>query len=133
MVVAAVLWTRHEARFTRAFEDKAAWLATRSAQSTVATLLRVTWRSVARSSTRVVAAAKAGRDPFATWSGATVVAERCPQAIQCTDPFHVVGWATDALDEVRRQVWNAARRAGADETAHASNGRAGHAGTIPRT
>ena len=28
------------------------------------------------------------------------------------DPFHVVGWATDALDEVRRETWNAARRAG---------------------
>jgi len=27
-------------------------------------------------------------------------------------PFHVVRWATDALDEVRRQTWNAARRDG---------------------
>ena len=27
-------------------------------------------------------------------------------------PFHVVRWATDALDEVRRQTWNAARRSG---------------------
>ena len=24
-------------------------------------------------------------------------------------PFHVVQWATDALDEVRREVWNAER------------------------
>lgn len=27
----------------------------------------------------------------------------------CADPFHIVSWATDALDEVRRQVWNGAR------------------------
>jgi len=40
---------------------------------------------------------------------AAVVAERCPNAIRCADPFHVVKWAGEALDEVRRQVWNAAR------------------------
>lgn len=28
------------------------------------------------------------------------------------DPFHVVQWATDALDEVRRETWNDARREG---------------------
>jgi transposase len=38
-----------------------------------------------------------------------VVARRCPQAVRCADPFHVVAWATDALDEVRRQAWNDAR------------------------
>lgn len=32
--------------------------------------------------------------------------ERCPQATVCLDPFHVVKLATDALDEVRREVWN---------------------------
>ena len=42
---------------------------------------------------------------------ATVVAERCPNAIRCADAFHVVAWATDALDEVRRQAWNEARGA----------------------
>jgi transposase len=40
---------------------------------------------------------------------AQVVAERAPNAIQCADAFHVVAWATDALDAVRRQVWNQAR------------------------
>lgn len=43
---------------------------------------------------------------------ARVVAARCPQARLCLDPFHVVKWATDALDEVRREVWNAARTGG---------------------
>jgi transposase len=41
-----------------------------------------------------------------------VAARRCPQAVVCLDPFHVVKWATDALDQVRREVWNAARRGG---------------------
>jgi transposase len=40
------------------------------------------------------------------------VAEYCPNARQCLDPFHVVAWATKALDEVRNQVWRDARRAG---------------------
>lgn len=40
---------------------------------------------------------------------AHVVARRAPQAVKCADPFHVVMWATDALDEVRRQAWNDAR------------------------
>lgn len=41
---------------------------------------------------------------------ASVVKRYCPQARLCLDPFHVVAWATDALDQVRREVWNAARR-----------------------
>ena len=40
------------------------------------------------------------------------IAERCPNAVVCLDPFHVVKLATDALDEIRREVWNEARRAG---------------------
>jgi transposase len=39
----------------------------------------------------------------------TIVAQRCPGAVRVADPFHVVRWATDALDEVRRAAWNAAR------------------------
>lgn len=41
-----------------------------------------------------------------------VVRRRAPGAALCTDPFHVVAWATEALDAVRRDVWNAARRHG---------------------
>jgi transposase len=40
---------------------------------------------------------------------ANAVDEHCPNAIRCADPFHVVAWATDALDELRRQAWNDAR------------------------
>jgi transposase len=42
---------------------------------------------------------------------AEVVAERCPNAVRCADPFHVVKWATEALDEERRRAWNVARGA----------------------
>lgn len=39
----------------------------------------------------------------------TIVVRRCPQAVRVADPFHIVKWATDALDEVRREAWNDAR------------------------
>jgi transposase len=38
------------------------------------------------------------------------VSAKCPQAVQCADPFHVVAWATDALDQLRRETWNDARK-----------------------
>lgn len=38
------------------------------------------------------------------------VRERAPDAVICFDPFHVVKLAGDALDAVRRQEWQAARR-----------------------
>ena len=54
---------------------------------------------------------------------ASVVAQRCPNAVRCTDPFHVVKWATDALDEVRRGTWNDARKAARQNEARRSRGR----------
>jgi transposase len=38
------------------------------------------------------------------------VRERAPDAVICFDPFHVIKLVTDALDSVRRQVWQSARR-----------------------
>lgn len=38
------------------------------------------------------------------------VTANAPQATVCIDPFHVVKLATDALDQVRRQVWNQLRK-----------------------
>jgi transposase len=58
---------------------------------------------------------------MASWI-AGPVAERLPQAVRCVDPFHVVQLATDALDEVRREVWNEARRAGQDQLARRLKG-----------
>jgi transposase len=42
---------------------------------------------------------------------AEVVADRCPDATRVMDPFHVVSWATDALDEVRKEAWREAKAA----------------------
>ena len=46
---------------------------------------------------------------MATWITGPI-AERCPGAQVCLDPFHVVKLATDALDEIRRAIWNQARK-----------------------
>jgi transposase len=45
----------------------------------------------------------------ADWIG-HAVAKYAPQAVLCADPFHVVAWATQCLDDVRREVWNTTRR-----------------------
>jgi transposase len=42
----------------------------------------------------------------------SVVTQRAPEATICLDTFHLIGWATKALDEVRRQEWNTLRRNG---------------------
>ena len=48
---------------------------------------------------------------MASWIAGPVT-DRLPDAVRCVDPFHVVMLATDALDEVRREVWNEARKNG---------------------
>ena len=180
VVVAAVPWARHDAGFTRSFDDTAAWLAVNTSKSAICQLSRIAWRTVGRICERVSAEANAGRDLFANltelgfdeisirkgqkyltvvvdhhtgrlvWAFGrdrkTVekfldllgpercqqirpvscddaewitrpIAERCPKAVVCLDPWHIVKAATDALDDVRRQVWNEARRAGNKELA----------------
>jgi transposase len=89
VVVAGVPWARHGARHTHAFDDTAAWLAVHTSKQAVGQLLGVAWETVGR-----------------------VVARVAADAVLCADPFHVVKWATDALDEVRCQVWNTARKGG---------------------
>jgi transposase len=49
----------------------------------------------------------------------TVAAERAPQALVCLDAFHVVAWATAALDAVRRGLGNQLRRDGKTDQAKA--------------
>lgn len=186
VVVCAVPWARHTSRFTRAFEDQAAWLAVNTSKTAVAELMRVAWRTVGAICARVAAEAgrevdllaglrrigideishrtgqryltvvvdhdsgrlvwaAAGRDrktverfldelgeerckqielvscDMASWI-AGPVAERLPDAVRCIDPFHVVMLSTDALDEVRREVWNEARQAGQDQLARRLKG-----------
>lgn len=186
--VVAVPWARHDSRFTTGFEDTAAWLAAHAPASTVAELMRTTWRAVSGIIGRVVAERAGGVDRLAglrrigidevayrkghrylvvvvdhdtgriVWSGegrskdtvarffaalgadrarllthvsadgagwiADVVAEHAPQASRCLDAFHAVGWITDALDEVRRDVWNQLRggKGGSTEASAAIKG-----------
>ena len=58
----------------------------------------------------------------AAWIAA-VVAKKAPNAIRCADPFHIVKWASDALDGVRRTAWNDARRAARSNEAPRPRGR----------
>lgn len=174
VVVAAVPWARHGAGHTRAFDDQAAWLATRTSKSTVTALMRIAWRTVGAIIDRVWAEVAARTDLFdglrrigideisykkghkylmvvvdhdaqrLVWAapgrdsatvteffdllgpercalithvsadGAdfidSVIAAKCPNAVRVADPFHIVAWAMEALDEVRRETWNTARR-----------------------
>lgn len=186
VVVAAVPWARHNARFTLSFEDQVAWLACNCSKTAVAELMRVAWRSVGSILERVAEDARRrvdlldglrsigideisyrkgqkyltvvvdhhsgrliwaapGRDrntvleffdalgeerckqielvscDMASWISGPV-AERCPDATRCVDPFHVIQLATDALDEVRREVWRQARKEGNKELARETKG-----------
>lgn len=186
VVVQRVPWARYGSRFTRVFEDLVAWLAVRTDKSTLASLLKIAWRTVGKILARVAASMEKVREPlrhvtrigidevayrkghryltivvdhdsgrllfaapkkeaatlhrFFDELGADgcariqlvsvdaaagfhqVVAERCPNATVCLDPFHVVQWATRALDAVRREVWNKLRRSGQKERAKALKG-----------
>ena len=55
VVVAAVPWARHDARFTTAFDDTVAWLASTCSKSAVTALMRIAWVSVGAVIDRVVA------------------------------------------------------------------------------
>ncbi|HEX6475798.1 MAG TPA: ISL3 family transposase [Acidimicrobiales bacterium] len=93
---------------------------------------RVVWAAKGRSKDTVRAFFAALGDEraaalsFVTCDGAewirTVVAERAPHGVVCVDTFHVIGWATEALDDLRRGEWNALRRAGGAAAAKALKG-----------
>jgi len=52
---------------------------------------------------------------------ADCVRDYCPNAERCIDPFHVVAWANDSLDEVRKSaVRQAAKDVAADKKANRS-------------
>ena len=186
VLVAHTPWARPGSRFTRAFENQAAWFATKTDKTTVSTVLSIAWRTVGDIVTRVCDEQRALRDPLdgvtrigidevsyrkghryltvvidhdtgkLIWaapgrSSATLnkffralgkerrqaiqlvsadaanwiaksVAKNCRNAKLCIDPFHVVAWATKALDKVRRTLWNKLRRQGEGERANAMKG-----------
>jgi len=93
---------------------------------------RVVWAAKGRSKATVgkffdaLGDQRAHELQFVTADGAewirTVVAERASDAVVCIDTFHVVSWATDALDEVRRAEWNTLRQTGDADAAKAFKG-----------
>jgi transposase len=60
----------------------------------------------------------------ATWPRGSP--DRSPSAARnasvCYDPFHLIKLSTDALDEIRREVWNEARRQGQAQLANELKG-----------
>jgi transposase len=186
VVVAAVPWARHDSAFTAAFEEQAAWLAAHATASTVAELMRSSWRAVTRMIARVVAEARGKVDRLAgltkvaidekayrkghryltivtdvdtgrvVWAaegrcqatveaffaalgpersaalthvgcdGAdwihAVVKAKAPNAVLCLDSYHVVAWASEAVDEVRRRITRDLRAAGRDDEAASLKG-----------
>jgi transposase len=80
---------------------------------------RLVWAAAGRDSDTVAAffdalgAERAAQLTHVSTDGADwiikVVDARCPSAIRAADPYHVVAWATEALDQVRRDVWNTTR------------------------
>jgi transposase len=65
VLVAAVPWARHDAGFTRAFEDQTAWLAVNTSKTAICLLMRIAWRTVGRICERVSTEAASKRDLFA--------------------------------------------------------------------
>lgn len=63
---------------------------------------------------------------FVTADGAEwihqIVNEHAPGATICLDTFHLVGWATKALDELRREEWNRLRATGGAKAAKTVKG-----------
>ena len=168
----AVPWARWRSRYTRDFEDVAAWLAQQMAKKPIAGLLRIAWDSVGRIVQRVVedhlderrlqGLVAIGVDEISYRrhhryltsvvdhrSGAIVwcspgrnsetlteffdllgerrhsiravsidmsggyekaIREAIPQADVAFDPFHVIRLAQRAVDQVRRDEWNAHER-----------------------
>jgi len=53
VVTERVPWAAHDSRFTKAFEEQAAWLAVECSKTAVAHLMRVSWRTVGRILERV--------------------------------------------------------------------------------
>jgi len=181
-ITAAVPWARHDDRFSRPFEEFAAWKAAHMPWTRAAAELRITWEALAGITARVAADAAAGLDRLAglrrigidekswgkgqdkyliivtdhdrgriAWIGEgrcqatvraffealgpdrckllthvsadgadwihAVVREKAARAELCLDAFHVVKWAGERLDELRRRLAGELRAAGRDDQA----------------
>lgn len=85
VVVADIPWAYPGSSFTKEFDLTVAWLATYLPRSAVSNYMRIDWATVGRCISRTLNDIE-------------------PDCERCVDPFHVVEWAMEALDEVRREV-----------------------------
>lgn len=176
-ITAAAPWARPDDRFSRPFEEFAAWKAAHMPWTRAAAELRISWDALANITARVAADAAAGTDRLAglrrigidekSWGKGSgkylvivtdhdrgrvvwaaegrsqavvraffddlggdrakllthvsadgaewihpVVRQKAPQAKLCLDAFHVVKWAGEKLDELRRRLAGELRAAG---------------------
>jgi transposase len=181
-ITASVPWARPDDRFSRPFEEFAAWKAAHTSWTRAATELRITWEALAGIVARVGADVAAGLDRLEglrrigidekSWGRGSgkflvivtdhdtgrvawiaqgrdqatvaaffdalgpersrllthvsadgadwihpVVRKRAPQASLCLDAFHIVKWANEKLDELRRRTASELRASGRDDQA----------------
>lgn len=180
-ITAGVPWARHDERYSRPFEEFAAWKAAHTPWTRAAAELRITWGALAGIVVRVGADAAAGTDRLEglrrigidekSWGKGSekflvivtdhdtgrivwiaegrdqatvgaffdalgaraallthvsadgadwihpVVRKRAPQASLCLDAFHIVKWANEKLDELRRRTASELRAAGREDQA----------------
>jgi transposase len=86
-ITASLPWARHDDHFSMPFEDHAGWLAAQVPWTKASAELRITWEALANIVTRVTADAAALLD-----------------RLDGLDAFHVVKWAGERLDELRRRL-----------------------------
>jgi transposase len=117
VVVQRVPWARVSSGFTRAFEDQVAWLAVRTDKTTLASLLRVAWRSVGAILERVAKSMRATFDPFAevTRIGIDTLSP-APRLTVATSGNPLGNWVEQAQDDEGKReagIGAEARSAGA--------------------
>jgi len=116
VIVPAVPWARHDARFTRSLEDQVAWLAVNTSKTAVSQLMRIAWRSVGWICQRVTAEESAKRDLLAGLSrlGFDEISVRKGQRYRTVVVDHDTGrlvWAHPGRDRPHdREVPAAARQ-----------------------
>jgi len=100
VIVARVPWARHNSDYTYDFETAVTWFTLHATIQDVAEYFRIVWRSVGGIVNRVQKSLEESQpNRFDDL-----------QEIGIDDPFHVVGWATAALDEVRKATVREAKK-----------------------
>ena len=103
VVTAHVPWARHNSRFT-----KVIWAHAGHGKTIFAKFFRLLTKEQ-------LAGIRLVSGDGAKWIQGCID-DYCPEAERCIDPFHVVQWATEVLDEVRRAAWRNALKDAKDKS-----------------